>query len=38
MAKLFPPYIEGTLPAFYQNSNGTATIAVPFTMNRGVSF
>ena len=38
MAKLFPPYIEGTLPAFYQNSDGTATIAVPFTMNRGVSF
>lgn len=38
MAKLFPPYIEGTLPAFYQNNDGTATIAVPFVMNRGVSF
>lgn len=38
MAKLFPPYIEGTLPAFYQNENGTATITVPFVMNRGVSF
>ena len=37
MAKLFPPYIEGTIPAFYANSDGTASIAVPYTMNRGVS-
>ena len=37
MAKLFPPYIEGTIPAFYKNDDGTATITVPFTMNRGVS-
>jgi hypothetical protein len=35
--KLFPPYIEGTLPAFYQ-SNGTTKIVVPFVMNRGVRF
>lgn len=37
MAKLFPPYIEGTLPAFYQ-SNGTTKMVVPFIMNRGVRF
>ena len=37
MAKLFPPYIEGTLPAFYQ-SNGTTKMVVPFVMNRGVRF
>ena len=35
--KLFPPYIEGTLPAFYQ-SNGTTKIVVSFVMNRGVRF
>ena len=35
--KLFPPYIEGTLPAFYQ-SNGTTKMVVPFIMNRGVRF
>ena len=32
MAKLYPPRIEGTLPAFY----GT-TLVVPFIMNRVVS-
>lgn len=32
MAKLFPPNIEGTIPAFY----GT-TLVVPFTMNKAVS-
>lgn len=31
MAKLYPPYIEGTIPAFY----GT-TLVVPFSMNRAV--
>ena len=31
MAKLYPPYIEGTIPAFY----GT-TLVVPFSMNQAV--
>ena len=31
MAKLYPPYIEGSIPAFY----GTA-LTVPFSMNRSV--
>ena len=35
MAKLYPPYIEGTIPAFY--SSGTTTnIVVPFSMNKAV--
>jgi hypothetical protein len=32
MAKLYPPIIESTLPAFYGD-----TITVPFVMNRAVS-
>lgn len=32
MAKLYPPVIEGTIPAF----NGT-DLTVPFSMNRSVS-
>lgn len=32
MAKLFPPNIEGTIPAFY----GTV-LTVPFSMNKAVS-
>ena len=32
MAKLYPPVIEGTIPAF----NGTE-LTVPFSMNRSVS-
>lgn len=36
MAKLYPPIISGTLPAFY--TDGTVTkITVPFSMNRAVS-
>ena len=31
MAKLYPPYLEGTIPAFYGNS-----ITVPFAMNRAL--
>ena len=31
MVKLYPPVIEGTIPAFY----GT-TLVVPFSMNRSV--
>lgn len=34
--KLYPPTINGTLPAFY-DENGTATIAVPFSMSRAVN-
>lgn len=34
--KLYPPYIEGTIPAFYEESEGTAKIVVPFSMNRAV--
>lgn len=38
MAKLYPPYINGTIPAFYC-AEGTAktSIAVPFTMNKAVA-
>ena len=36
MAKLFPPLIEGTIPAFYSNE-GTVKITVPFSMNRAVN-
>ena len=41
--KLYPPHIEGTLPAFYlektsKDSNPTgAYISVPFSMNVSVS-
>jgi hypothetical protein len=31
MAKHYPPYLEGTFPAFYGDS-----ITVPFSMNRAV--
>lgn len=34
--KLYPPTISGSLPAFY-DENGTAKIAVPFSMNRAVN-
>jgi hypothetical protein len=34
--KLYPPNIEGTIPAFY-GSGGTAQLIVPFSMNRTVS-
>ena len=34
--KLYPPTIGSSIPAFYQE-NGTATIVVPFSMNRAVS-
>ena len=39
MAKLYPPQINGTIPAFYANTTkGTTEIVVPFSMNRAVSF
>ena len=34
--KLYPPVIGSSIPAFYEE-NGTAVIAVPFSMNRAVS-
>ena len=41
MAKLYPPYIEGTIPAFYKtvDLDGTvrAELTVPFSMNKAVS-
>lgn len=40
MAKLYPPIISGTLPAFYLDTNSldrNIKITVPFTMNRSVS-
>lgn len=36
MAKLFPPIIEGTIPAFYSES-GMVKITIPFSLNRAVS-
>lgn len=35
--KLYPPYIEGTIPAFCKNSEGTVVMTVPFSMNKAVS-
>lgn len=38
MEKLYPPTIKGSIPAFYlDETKGTATIAVPFLMNKAVS-
>jgi hypothetical protein len=42
MAKLYPPIIEGVLPAFYSDtivdSEGKVIkITIPFSMNRAVS-
>lgn len=36
MAKLFPPIIDITIPAFYQEDNNIV-VSVPFVMNRAVS-
>lgn len=36
MAKLYPPYIEGTLPAFCLN-NGDGELVIPFAHNRAIS-
>lgn len=43
--QLYPPYIEGTLPAFYANKSNedgnmsavSGTITIPFNLNRAVS-
>ena len=34
MAKLYPPIIGGTIPAFY--TEGATKIVVPFSMNKAV--
>jgi hypothetical protein len=36
MAKLYPPLIEGAIPAFYKDENGIVKITIPFSMNRAV--
>lgn len=36
MGKLYPPVIEGTLPAFY-SEKGIVKFTIPFSMNRAVS-
>lgn len=36
MAKLYPPYIEGKIPAFAKNSEGNTVLVVPFRLNRAV--
>ena len=38
MSKLYPPIIEGIIPAFYANNDGTANLVVPFSMNPTVSW
>jgi len=38
MSKLYPPVIEGIIPAFYANDDGTANLVVPFSMNPTVSW
>lgn len=35
--KLYPPYIDGKIPAFCKSSDGEATLRVPFRQNRAVS-
>ena len=38
MAKLYPPHINGTIPAFYASIEGTTTLVVPFFFFFAVSF
>ena len=37
MAKLYPPYLEGTLPAFSLSKQGNGTMTIPFVLNKAVS-
>ena len=37
MAKLFPPIIGDTIPAFY-SKDGIVKITIPFSMNRAVNY
>ena len=36
MAKLYPPYISGSLPAFCKEKEGDFYLEIPFSMNPGV--
>ena len=36
MAKLYPPYLEGTLPAFCLNTAGDGVLTIPFAHNKAV--
>lgn len=36
MAKLFPPLVDGIIPAFY-SENGIVSLTIPFSLNRAVS-
>lgn len=38
MAKLYPPYLEGTLPAFSLNDEGNGILTIPFAFNRAVNY
>ena len=31
--KFYPPILEGTLPSFIKNKDGTVNLTVPFSMN-----
>lgn len=37
MAKLYPPYLEGTLPAFCLDASGDGVLTIPFAHNKAVS-
>ena len=37
MAKLYPPYIEGTLPAVGLDKGDSNKITIPFALNKAVS-
>ena len=37
MAKLYPPYLEGTLPAFSLDDKGNGVMTIPFTFNRATN-
>ena len=36
MAKLYPPYIEGTIPAFFESDKGEVKLTTPLSMNKAV--
>lgn len=38
MTKLYPPYIEGTIPAFYSSEKQGTILKVPYSMNRAVGW
>ncbi len=38
MAKLYPPYLEGTLPAFSLTTQGNGVLSIPFVINKAVNY